>query len=47
MKTKNMVYFGIFVAVLVITDCIAGKEPANFWIFYYKSPHPGQSLRQQ
>ena len=33
MKTKNMVYFGIFVAVLVITDCIAGKEPANFWIF--------------
>ena len=23
MKTKNMVYFGIFVAVLVITDCIA------------------------
>ncbi len=33
MKTKNMVYFGIFVAVLVITDCIAGKEPVNFWIF--------------
>ena len=33
MKTKNMVYFGIFVAVLVITDCIAGKELVNFWIF--------------
>lgn len=27
MKTKNMIYFGILVAVLVITDCIAGKEP--------------------
>ncbi len=33
MKTKNMIYFGIFVAVLVITDCIAGKEPVKFWIF--------------
>ncbi len=33
MKTKNMIYFGILVAVLVITDCIAGKEPVKFWIF--------------
>lgn len=33
MKTNKMLRFGILVAVLVITDCITGKEPVDFWIF--------------
>lgn len=33
MKMNKMLRFGIFVAVLVITDFIAGKESVDFWIF--------------
>lgn len=33
MKTNKILQFGIFVGILVITDCIVGKEPVDFWIF--------------
>lgn len=47
MKTNKMLHFGILVAVLVITDCIAGKEPACFWIFMAALSVAGSIMRKE
>ncbi len=47
MKTNKLLQFGIFVGILVITDCIAGKEPVDFWIFMAALAVSGSIARKE